>query len=117
MARQDAIVLLKAEHAAVKKLFAKEGKLTKRDGQKKQDIFNHIKGALEVHATIEEEIFYLAVKKGPIGTCQRRSPRGIRRAQADKESARTNLEYHTRRRNLRHEAQGPQRRRRASRKG
>jgi hemerythrin superfamily protein len=63
MARQDAIVLLKADHAAVKKLFAKEGKLTKQDGQKKQDIFNHIKGALEVHATIEEEIFYPAVKK------------------------------------------------------
>jgi len=60
MARQDAIVLLKADHAAVKKLFAKEGKLTKQDGQKKQDIFNHIKGALEVHATIEEEIFYPA---------------------------------------------------------
>jgi iron-sulfur cluster repair protein YtfE (RIC family) len=40
-----------------------EEKLTKHDGQKKQDIFNQIRAALEVHATIEEEIFYPAVKK------------------------------------------------------
>ena len=61
MAKQDAIALLKTDHATVKKLFEKEEKLTKHDGQKKQDIFNQImgalevrvKGALEVRATIE----------------------------------------------------------------
>ena len=63
MAMQDAIALLKADHAAVKKLFAREEKATKQGGQEKKDIFNQIKAALEVHATIEEEIFYPAVKK------------------------------------------------------
>jgi hemerythrin superfamily protein len=69
MAKQDAIALLKADHAAVKKLFAQEEKAAKHDGhgkydgQEKQGIFNQIKAALTVHATIEEEIFYPAVKK------------------------------------------------------
>jgi hemerythrin superfamily protein len=62
MPKQDAITLLKADHAAVKKLFAQEKKATK-DDDKKQDIFNQIRDALTVHATIEEEIFYPAVKK------------------------------------------------------
>lgn len=60
---QDAIGLLKADHAAVKTLFAQEEKLSKRDGEKKVAVFNEINAALEVHATIEEEIFYPAVKK------------------------------------------------------
>jgi hemerythrin superfamily protein len=63
MAKQDAIVLLKADHAAVKKMFGREEKLIQKDHQEKQNIFNEIKGALEVHATIEEELFYPAVKK------------------------------------------------------
>ncbi|MHB8384043.1 MAG: hemerythrin domain-containing protein [Candidatus Binataceae bacterium] len=63
MASNDAITLLKADHAAVKKLFEKEEKLTKQDGPKKQDTFSQIKAALDVHATIEEEIFYPAVKQ------------------------------------------------------
>jgi hemerythrin superfamily protein len=69
VSKQDAIAVLKADHAAVKKLFAKEEKAArhdghgKYDGQEKQDIFNQIRAALTVHATIEEEIFYPAVKK------------------------------------------------------
>ena len=63
MSKQDAIALLKIDHATVKKLFEKEGKLTKKDGEKKASLFNQIKAALEVHAAIEEEIFYPAVKK------------------------------------------------------
>ena len=66
MEKQDALALLKADHAAVKKLFGqeeKEEKKTKPDGQMKQEIFDQIKTALELHATIEEEIFYPAVKK------------------------------------------------------
>lgn len=60
MEKHDAIALLKADHAAVKKLFGQEGKSS---GQKKQEIFDQIKAALDVHAAIEEEIFYPAVKK------------------------------------------------------
>jgi len=60
---QDAIGLLVADHAAVKKLFAQKEQLSKRDGEKKIQVFSEIHNALEVHATIEEEIFYPAVKK------------------------------------------------------
>lgn len=63
MPKQDAIALLKTEHATVKKMFEKEGKLTEQDNEKKASLFNQIKAALEVHAAIEEEIFYPAVKK------------------------------------------------------
>jgi hemerythrin superfamily protein len=63
MPKQDALALLKTDHAAVKALFEREGKLKKQDGEKKVALFNQIKAALEVHATIEEEIFYPAVKK------------------------------------------------------
>ena len=62
MPKHDAIVLLKTDHAAVKKLFESEKRLTKADGKKKEAIFNQIKAALTIHATIEEEIFYPAVK-------------------------------------------------------
>jgi hemerythrin superfamily protein len=62
MRKHDAIVLLKTDHTAVKKLFESEKSLTKAYGKKKEAIFNQIKAALTVHATIEEEIFYPAVK-------------------------------------------------------
>jgi hemerythrin superfamily protein len=61
MAKQeDAIALLKQDHEMVKKLFAQEQKST---GGKKATVFSEINAALGVHATIEEEIFYPAVKK------------------------------------------------------
>jgi hemerythrin superfamily protein len=63
MSKQNVIALLKADHAAVKKLFAQEQRATKQDKVKKQKIFDQIENALSVHATIEEEIFYPAVKK------------------------------------------------------
>jgi hemerythrin superfamily protein len=62
MQKHDAIVLLKADHAAVKKLFESEKSLTRQDGKKKEAIFARIEAALKVHAAIEEEIFYPAVK-------------------------------------------------------
>jgi hemerythrin superfamily protein len=62
MQKLDAVTLLKTDHAAVKKLFESEKKLTETDGKKKEAIFSQIKAALTVHATIEEEIFYPAVK-------------------------------------------------------
>jgi hemerythrin superfamily protein len=63
MPKRDAVALLKTDHAAVKVLFEKEGQLKKQDGEKKAGLFAQIKAALEVHATIEEEIFYPAVTK------------------------------------------------------
>jgi hemerythrin superfamily protein len=63
MAPQDAIALLKTDHATVKQLFEQEETLKKRDSEKQAGTFSQIKDALEVHATIEEEIFYPAVKK------------------------------------------------------
>jgi hemerythrin superfamily protein len=62
MQKHDAVTLLKTDHLAVKKLFETEKKLTKADAEKKEAIFDQIKAALTVHATIEEEIFYPAVK-------------------------------------------------------
>jgi hemerythrin superfamily protein len=63
MPKQNAITLLKSDHAAVKKLFAQEERATKQSDDKRQSIFDQINDALTVHATIEEEIFYPAVKK------------------------------------------------------
>jgi len=60
--KENAIELLKTDHAAVKKLFEQEGKLDKQANEQNVAIFAQIKAALEVHATIEEEIFYHAVK-------------------------------------------------------
>src|ERR1700730_3175387 len=62
MQKHDAIAMLKTDHAVVKKLFVSEKNLTKQDGKKKEAIFAQIQSALVVHATIEEEIFYPAVK-------------------------------------------------------
>jgi iron-sulfur cluster repair protein YtfE (RIC family) len=60
MSNQDAIALLKKDHTTVKELFAQEEDAR---GKKKAAVFDQIKTALEVHATIEEEIFYPAVEK------------------------------------------------------
>jgi hemerythrin superfamily protein len=58
---QDAIALLKKDHATVKKLFEQEEGA--KQAAAKVKVFNEINAALEVHATIEEELFYPAVKK------------------------------------------------------
>ena len=55
---QDAISLLKSDHEKVKKLF---NEIEAEEDQ--EAIFDQIKRTLEVHATIEEEIFYPAVKR------------------------------------------------------
>jgi hemerythrin superfamily protein len=61
--QKDAIELLKADHAAVKKLFKTADQSSRHAGKEKTAIFTQIRAALEVHATIEEEIFYPAVKQ------------------------------------------------------
>ncbi len=60
MLKQDAIALLKKDHATVKQLFTQEEEAR---GEKKAALFDEIKAALGVHAIVEEEIFYPAVKK------------------------------------------------------
>ena len=57
---KDAIALLKADHEAVSHLFAEYEKT--RSVVKKKALVGEICEALSVHAQIEEEIFYPAVK-------------------------------------------------------
>jgi hemerythrin superfamily protein len=59
-APKDAIALLKADHVAVGQLFAEFE--TTRSIPKKKALVAEICTALSVHAQIEEEIFYPAVK-------------------------------------------------------
>ncbi|HEX5738058.1 MAG TPA: hemerythrin domain-containing protein [Hydrogenophaga sp.] len=60
-APKDAIALLKADHAAVSKMFAEYEKT--RSVANKKKLVAEICTALSVHAQIEEEIFYPAVKE------------------------------------------------------
>ena len=59
-AAKDAVALLKAEHEAVSQLFAEYEKT--RSVPNKKALVAKICTALSVHAQIEEEIFYPAVK-------------------------------------------------------
>jgi hemerythrin superfamily protein len=61
---QDAIALLKSDHKKVKALFSEFDKL-KDDGadEDKAAIVAQICNELKIHTTIEEEIFYPAVRK------------------------------------------------------
>jgi len=58
---QDAIGLLKADHAKVKELF--EQFFKSRSDDKKQQLAQTICQELTVHTTIEEEIFYPAARE------------------------------------------------------
>jgi len=66
-AAPDACSLLDADHRNVKKMFKSYEELTKSKGagasQKKRDLANEICTALSVHAQIEEEIFYPALRE------------------------------------------------------
>lgn len=57
---KDAIALLKADHEAVSELFAEYDKT--RSAPRKKALVAEICTALDVHARIEEEIFYPAVQ-------------------------------------------------------
>jgi len=59
-APKDAIALLKADHTAVSQLFTEYAKT--RSVPRKKALVTEICTALSVHAQIEEEIFYPAVK-------------------------------------------------------
>jgi len=60
--------LLKKDHATVKELFARFEKQGERAQETKQNIFSEIQRELETHTTIEEEIFYPAVRESVGGT-------------------------------------------------
>lgn len=62
---QDAVALLKADHAEVKTMFKAFEKLKEGDGEpaEKGALVAQICEALTVHAQIEEEIFYPAVRE------------------------------------------------------
>jgi hemerythrin superfamily protein len=59
---QDAIKLLKADHDEVEELFAQYERQKKKNGAK-ADLIEKICSALTVHAQVEEEIFYPAVRE------------------------------------------------------
>ena len=63
-ATQDAFALLKADHKTVKALF-KEFEDISDDGddEQKSDLVHHICNELTVHAQVEEELFYPAVRE------------------------------------------------------
>jgi len=63
MKAQDAIKLLKADHDEVEELFSQYEKQKKKNGSAKSELIEKICGALSVHARIEEEIFYPAVRE------------------------------------------------------
>src|ERR1700712_489215 len=58
----DAITLLKADHADVEKLFKAYEQLGDRALKSKQKTVSNIVKALSIHAAIEEQVFYPAVR-------------------------------------------------------
>jgi len=58
----NATTLLKNDHSAVKKLLTAFGHTTARAAQQRQQLMDQIAQEPEIHSTIEEEIFYPAVK-------------------------------------------------------
>jgi len=61
----DAIALLKADHDKVKRLLSDLETTTERGVKTRAELFATIKGELTIHETIEEEIFYPALKSHP----------------------------------------------------
>lgn len=61
----DALQLLKTDHDAVKKLLEQGDATTERGVKARTELFATIKQELNVHETIEEEIFYPALKEHP----------------------------------------------------
>jgi hemerythrin-like domain-containing protein len=62
--KKDAIKLLTEDHNKVKKMFKEFEKLSKKnDGEGKEELATQICKELAVHAQLEEEIFYPAVRE------------------------------------------------------
>jgi hypothetical protein len=61
----DAVTLLKQDHEKVKKVLSELDETTERAVKTRQELFSKVKQELQVHETIEEEIFYPALKEHP----------------------------------------------------
>ena len=61
----NAISMLEADHTKVKKLLDELASTTERGVKTRSELFATIKGELTLHETVEEEIFYPALKAHP----------------------------------------------------
>ena len=61
----NAITMLERDHARMKRLLARLDATTPRARIGRRDLFDRIQAELTVHETIEEEIFYPALKSHP----------------------------------------------------
>ena len=61
----DAITLLKDDHDRLKKLLNELDATTERGVKTREQLFGRVKDELTVHESIEEEIFYPALKEHP----------------------------------------------------
>ena len=61
----NALTMLEEDHAKVKELLTKLEATTERGVKIRSELFATIKGELTLHETIEEEIFYPALKSHP----------------------------------------------------
>ena len=61
----NALKLLEEDHKKVKKLMGEIEPTTERGVKTREELFTKLRGELEVHEAIEEEIFYPALKEHP----------------------------------------------------
>ena len=61
----NALKLLESDHRKVKKLMGEIEPTTERGVKTREELFTKLRGELEVHEAIEEEIFYPALKEHP----------------------------------------------------
>ncbi len=75
----NAIDFLEKDHSGAKKVM---GRISASTGAKKQELFTALKGELELHDKIEEEVFYPAVLSHPnaagLSAGRRKGPPGRR---------------------------------------
>ena len=62
----DAIELLKADHKKVRRLLTELEETTSRATKTRSELLPRIKQEIEIHATIEEEIFYPAAREADV---------------------------------------------------
>jgi hypothetical protein len=61
----EATKLLKKDHDEVKKILEKLDSTTERGVKTREQLFTKLKTEMQIHETIEEEIFYPALKEHP----------------------------------------------------
>ena len=61
----DALSLLKEDHQKVKKMLGELDSTTERGVKTREELFTKLKGELQIHEAIEEEIFYPALREHP----------------------------------------------------